>query len=50
MAFEVQTLKELSAAMGGEILLRYRLEGNTHPGSPKMLKANNYLHAGPVFF
>jgi hypothetical protein len=36
MAFQVQTLKEPSAAMGGEILLRYRLSGNTHPGSAEM--------------
>jgi hypothetical protein len=33
----VQTLKDQPAAMTGGILLRYRLSGNSHPGSPKTL-------------
>jgi hypothetical protein len=47
MAFEVQTLKELSAAMGGEILLRYRLSGNTHPGSAKVPRLRPLSECGP---
>jgi hypothetical protein len=35
-AFVVQTPKDQSEAMSGGILLRYRLSGNSHPGSAKI--------------
>jgi hypothetical protein len=31
----VETFKDQPAAMSGGILLRYRLSGNSHPGSGK---------------
>ena len=58
-ASEVKTLKDHPAAMSAGIFLRYRLSGNSHPGSaenstltrrsPKVSKLD-FLLLGPFLF